>query len=132
MHKIYTKWDRPSTDVELEHPRGESMTETAGYQPAKAKIESFIAAGKRLEAYRKELYSYESEEQADKGHPDPTRSGDWDLADFTATQQELQERFIQQQQQQRELKEQESLTKVKEKDEKSEENEENEEKTSEK
>ena len=59
----------------------ESLTERAGYIPAKEQIENFMLSGRRLAEYRKEQYDYESEDQDDGESMDPTRSPNYDLAD---------------------------------------------------
>nr|QJB19841.1 MAG: hypothetical protein [Microvirus sp.] len=58
---------------------GEILVETAGYINKKARIESMIRAGERLEAIRK---GYDTNDpELDDIAIDPTRSGDFDLSD---------------------------------------------------
>ena len=59
---------------------GEVMVETAGYIPAKLRIEQIIDAGKRLVEYRKEQFDY-NEGEEDMSPDIRTRSKSYDLAD---------------------------------------------------
>ena len=60
-----------------------SETEQAGYIPPQVQIENMILAGQRLDASRRALYDFDSEEDIDEDAYDPTRSGNFDLADAT-------------------------------------------------
>lgn len=60
---------------------GQSITETAGYIPAKVQIEQLIAAGARLGEYRKENYDFGPGEEVPDDYNDPTREANFDLAD---------------------------------------------------
>ena len=60
-----------------------SETEQAGYIPPQIQIENMILAGQRLDASRRALYDFDSEEDIDENAFDPTRSGNFDLADAT-------------------------------------------------
>lgn len=63
---------------------GKKLVETAGYIPAQKRIENLMLAGQRLVAHRMELYDCPAGENFDDTLPcDPTRSGDFDLADGT-------------------------------------------------
>lgn len=63
---------------------GKKLVETAGYIPAQKRIENLMLAGQRLVAHRMELYDCPAGETFDEDLPcDPTRSGDFDLADGT-------------------------------------------------
>lgn len=70
--------DRVYEDVD-----SHSETEQAGYIPPQVQIENMIMAGQRLDASRKALYDFESEADIDESAIDPTRSGNFDLADAT-------------------------------------------------
>ena len=74
-----------------------SETEQAGYIPATKQIENMILAGRRLDSSRLQ-YDFASEEEIDEELYDPTRSGNFDLADATqaqiAVQQSLQEQAV--------------------------------------
>ena len=70
---------------------GEVMVETAGYVPAKLRIEQIIDAGKRLVEYRKEQFDYTEGE--DDMTPDiRTRSKSYDLADASQDLMEINSR----------------------------------------
>ena len=75
-----------------------SETEQAGYISPKQQIEQMILAGRRLDDSRKEQFDFSSEEEIDEDLYDPTRSGNFDLADATQTQiavkQSLQEQAV--------------------------------------
>lgn len=73
-----------------------SDVETAGYLPADVQIEQLIDAGRRLGEYRKERYDLESTEDFDDIEPDPTRSGNFDMADATVLQRVVNGRLEQQ------------------------------------
>lgn len=62
---------------------GLRITETAGYIPAEQQINRLIAAGERLGEYRKELYDIEATGNPYDAQIDPTRSGNFDMADAT-------------------------------------------------
>ena len=63
---------------------GKKLVETAGYIPAQKRIENLMLAGQRLVAHRMELYDCPAGDTFDDTLPyDPTRSGDFDLADGT-------------------------------------------------
>ena len=79
VHKIYTQFDRPPSDAEVNS--GESIVETAGYVPAERQIQSLIDAGVRLEDYRKGCDFLDG---IDTGENDPTRETGFDLADASA------------------------------------------------
>ena len=58
-----------------------SETEQAGYIPPQIQIENMILAGERLNQSRKEMFDFASEEEIDEDAFDPTRRGNFDLAD---------------------------------------------------
>ena len=58
-----------------------SETEQAGYIPPQVQIENMMLAGQRLDQSRKALYDFPSEEEIDEDAFDPTRRGNFDLAD---------------------------------------------------
>ena len=58
-----------------------SETEQAGYIPPQVQIENMILAGQRLDQSRKAQYDFASEDEIDEDATDPTRSGNFDLAD---------------------------------------------------
>lgn len=60
-----------------------TLTEQAGYIPPQVQIENMILAGQRLDASRRALYDFDSEDDIDEDASDPTRSGNFDLADAT-------------------------------------------------
>lgn len=60
-----------------------SKTEQAGYIPPQEQIENMILAGERLNQSRKEQYDFASADEIDEDAYDPTRSGNFDLADAT-------------------------------------------------
>ena len=58
-----------------------SETEQAGYIPPQVQIENMMLAGQRLDQSRKALYDFPSEDEIDEDAYDPTRRGNFDLAD---------------------------------------------------
>ena len=74
-----------------------SETEQAGYIPATKQIENMILAGQRLDASRLQ-FDFASEDEIDEELCDPTRSGNFDLADASqaqiAVQQSLREQAV--------------------------------------
>lgn len=78
--KFRTQYNvKPSPPVLL---GGEKLVETAGYIPAHKQIERFMQAGIQLKAFR-EQYDWTGEDEIDEDFSDPTRSGNFDLADAT-------------------------------------------------
>jgi len=77
--KIYTHFRRPEKKPEMND--GLTITESAGYIPPKKQIENLINAGKRLQAFRKEMYDFPEGEDVDDAFEDPTRRPGFDLAD---------------------------------------------------
>lgn len=94
MVKFKTHYNASEFPKVYDKTGGEKMVETAGYISAKQRIENMILAGQRLNAYREEMYDINGEKYADPNFDpdelpiDPTRSGNYDLAD--AFQQGLQ------------------------------------------
>ena len=64
-----------------EHNDGKSFVETAGYIPAKQKIESFMQAGINLQTVRSQFDYPDGVPDGVEPVIDPTRSGNFDLAD---------------------------------------------------
>lgn len=64
-----------------EHNDGKSFVETAGYIPAKQKIESFMQAGVNLQTFRSQYDYPDGVPEGVEPEVDPTRSGNFDLAD---------------------------------------------------
>lgn len=62
---------------------GKELVERAGYVPTKKQIETYMLAGKRLAAYRASQgeYDFAPGTEIDEDFSDPTRDGDFDLAD---------------------------------------------------
>lgn len=71
---------------------GTDITERAGYIPAKMRIEQMILAGQRLRSYRAEQFDF-PDGKIDESFSDPTRSGNFDLADGTMLEAQLQARI---------------------------------------
>ena len=83
MKTIYRKIDDAKfKKLPIVTPDPESETEQSGYIPPKVQIENMILAGQRLDHARSQ-YDFESEEDIDDDLYDPTRSGNYDLADAT-------------------------------------------------
>ena len=83
MKTIYRKIDDAKyKKPPIVTPDSESDTEQSGYIPPKVQIENMILAGQRLDHARSQ-YDFESEDDIDEGLSDPTRSGNYDLADAT-------------------------------------------------
>lgn len=73
-----------------------SETEQAGYIPPQVQIENMILAGQRLDASRRALYDFDSEEDIDEDAYDPTRSGNYDLADASQASLRIQDSLLEQ------------------------------------
>ena len=71
---------------------GIDITERAGYIPAKMRIEQMILAGQRLRSFRAEQFDF-PDGKIDESFFDPTRSVNFDLADGTMLEVELQARI---------------------------------------
>ena len=76
---FFGKHRRPTLDEGVMDPV--SKTESAGYIPADVQITMFIEAGRRLDKARIEAYDFGPNEEVPEDFIDPTRSGDFDLAD---------------------------------------------------
>lgn len=74
-----------------------SMTETAGYVSAKSRIEAIIAAGENLKRYREENYDFGERIPVDDNYFDVTRSKNFDMADASEMQRNVNSRLKQQQ-----------------------------------
>lgn len=68
---------------------GPNLVERAGYIPAQVRIENMMAAGQRLIAHRAEMYDFKNMSEIDENFIDPTRSKNFDLADATMIQQNI-------------------------------------------
>ena len=73
-----------------ERPDPVSLTEQAGYIPPQDQIESMILAGQRLNEARASQYDFASEDDIDEDASDPTRRGNFDLADASQMDMETQ------------------------------------------
>jgi len=74
---------------------GKTITERAGYIPAKIQIENMINAGKRLSEYRKEMYDYADSTDIPEDIPmDPTRNPGFDMADASQISREVKKRIL--------------------------------------
>jgi len=73
----------------------ETLTETAGYMPAKIRIENLIQAGIRLDNYRKEAYDFgeNSTDNDEETFQAPERSYGFDPADGSIIQNNLKNRL---------------------------------------
>lgn len=78
MPKFFTQYERPEKVFEIEDDT--LIVERAGYVPAKQQIESMMYAGLRLRDFRKDEFDGETDDEALENY-DPTRDGDFDLAD---------------------------------------------------
>lgn len=86
----YSTINRPPKKLEM--PSGEVLVETAGYVPARQKIMSFIEAGRRLQGFREDQFDF-PEDKIDESFIDPTRRKDFDRAQATQMQIELEEKI---------------------------------------
>lgn len=88
--EFYTKYRRPKKEL-TDYTKVIPIVETAGYIDAQTRINNLIMAGRRLVEARAEAYDLvDGQEDAEI---DPTRSGDFDLADASAYQMSLNARF---------------------------------------
>lgn len=87
-----TRYARPIS-APAEAVDSKSKTETAGYIPADVQILRLIEAGKRLDAYRKEAYDFNPDEEVPDDFIDPTRSGSFDLADASIARRAMRRRM---------------------------------------
>lgn len=73
---------------------GEVITDIAGYVPAENRIQMIMAAGVRLKDFRRGQFDFEPDEPIDEDVPcDPTRDGNFDLADGTILSQAVESRL---------------------------------------
>lgn len=86
--KKYKSWiNRP---VATGRPIERKVTaENIGHVPIKQKVEEFMLAGKQLELWRQLKYDVQANQKIDESFSDPTRRGDYDLADMTIHQRYL-------------------------------------------
>jgi len=89
--KFQTKYNRNKRVYEK--PSGKSGVETAGYIPAKQKIESFFLAGARLIQSRKEQYDFPPGTEPDENYYDPTRNKWLDRVDIDTMEKALEARI---------------------------------------
>ena len=68
---------------------GKRLVEKSGYIPAKDRIENMILAGQRLIEHRMSMYDFNSDKELDEDFYDPTRSKNFDMADATMLQYNL-------------------------------------------
>lgn len=68
-----------------------SETEQAGYIPPQIQIENMLLAGHRLADARRDMYDFTSADEIDEDAYDPTRQGNFDLADATRMAMEAEE-----------------------------------------
>lgn len=73
----------------------ETLTETAGYMPAKIRIENLINAGARLDQYRREAYDFgpDSTENDEETFQAPERSYGFDPSDGSIIEHNLKTRL---------------------------------------
>lgn len=76
-----TKYNRIKSKPEMND--GTTMVEFAGYVSKRKRIEALINAGQRLIQARQDMYDYTGEDPDPDIQPDPTRKGNFDLADAT-------------------------------------------------
>lgn len=96
MKTIYRKLDDAKfKKLPIVTPDPESETEQSGYIPPKVQIENMILAGQRLDHARSQ-YDFESEDDIDDDLYDPTRSGNYDLADATQSALDVEARLKEQ------------------------------------
>jgi len=76
--KIYDQYINRPVILSQHVGENEYMCERAGYIPAKQQIQNLIAAGERLEEYRKKLYSNGDEIDDESAEPDPTIAKSYD------------------------------------------------------
>lgn len=77
----------------FEYNSGEVIVERAGYIPTKVRIEEFMAAGIRLENYKKMKYDFRPGEKIDENFYDPTRRKSFDMAEATILHHKTQDRL---------------------------------------
>ena len=73
-----------------------SETEQAGYIPPQIQIENMILAGQRLAESRRAQFDFESADDIDEDAYDPTRSGNYDLADASQASLRIQDSLLEQ------------------------------------
>lgn len=73
----------------------ETLTETAGYMPAKVRIENLIQAGIRLDNYRKEAYDFtaDSTDADEEAFSAPERSYGFDPSDASIIEASIKKRL---------------------------------------
>lgn len=89
--KFHTQYD-PVTDSEftVEKGGGERITDSAGYVPAKIRIEQMIQAGRNLVDFRRgENYDINEGDSEEDVVMDPTRVRGFDMADASRLQREI-------------------------------------------
>lgn len=78
--KFATPFDRVPQPAEA--GGGRRLVETAGYISAERQINNLISAGKRLKDWRSNQFDF-PDGKIDESFSDPTRAGNFDLADAT-------------------------------------------------
>lgn len=74
----------------------DTLTEQA-HMPARVQLERLMAAGEQLLRYRRDMYDFGFDEDgAEVADPDPTRSGDFDMAEASMILSEVEERLTEQ------------------------------------
>lgn len=90
MIELVASW-HSKRSLPAEMNDGVNMTEQT-YIPANIQIEQLIAAGIRLDDYRKELYDFSQDAEIDWDYQDPTRNPGYDPADASETLKQLAKR----------------------------------------
>lgn len=85
-------------EAKMTPPKGEvltsdTQTEQAGYIDPKRQIEDMILAGRRLDEARRNQYDFPDEVSIDEDAYDPTRAGNFDLADASQMEFEAKSRI---------------------------------------
>lgn len=78
--KFATPFDRIPQPAEA--GGGRRLVETVGYVPAEKQIKNLLEAGKRLKDWRSNQFDFPNG-KIDESFSDPTRAGNFDLADAT-------------------------------------------------
>lgn len=87
--EFQTKHNRKRQPREENH--GEILVETAGYLPAKKRIENLMFAGLQLKEFRMEQFDF-YDNQVDEDYFDRTRSKNFDIADLSEMRRDLEQR----------------------------------------
>lgn len=79
--QFHTQFQDKEIPFKFDEGGGPCEVETAGYIPAQKQIENMIAAGRRLQDYRREQFDFNPGEEIDEDFYDPTRNKNFDMAD---------------------------------------------------